>query len=143
MTFRMPFQVDYQDTDAMGIVHHASYLRWFERSRTEWLRSMNISYRDMEEEGYFLPLREATLKYRRTLKFDDHPYVEVSVLRIRQAGVDLEYKIVQDGEIVTTGTTSHVVCSRIAKPDGTIEWAPVRIPEKWRTLWLEQSEKKP
>ena len=137
--FRMPFQVDYVDTDAMGIVHHASYLRWLERSRTEWLRDMGIRYVDMEQEGYFLPLLEATMQYKKSLKFDDHPVVEVSVERIRRAGVELSYRILNEqGEVVTTATTTHMVCSRSLDESGSYVWSPVKIPEKWRTLWLAQ-----
>lgn len=139
--FKMEFQVDYVDTDAMGVVHHSRYFRWFERVRVEWLRSIGLSYREMELEGYILPLSDASIKYRRPLYFDDRPTIEVSVKRIRIAGVELEYKIYVRGELATTASTSHVVCKK-GEGEEEGEWNPVRIPEKWRTIWLAQTVEK-
>lgn len=138
----MEFQVDYIDTDAMGVVHHGSYFRWMERCRVEWLRSFGLSYVEMEKEGYILPLREARLEYKKPLYFDDRPTIMVRVDRLRVAGVDLAYEIRKNGELMTKGFTGHVVCLR-GTEDGKSALSPVRIPEKWRKLWLEQSEKKP
>lgn len=137
----MKFQVDYVDTDAMAVAHHASYFRWFERVRVEWLRHLGLSYLEMEKEGYMLPLREASVKYRKPLRFDDHPEIEVWVEKLRQAGVDLAYRISLNGEEVSTGLTSHVLCQKSEQSAGAL--VPVRIPEKWRTVWQAQSAKKP
>ena len=139
--FKTTFQVDYADTDAMGVAHHASYFRWLERCRVEWLRSLGMSYLEMEAEGYLLPLRSADIRYKKPLRFDDHPVIEVFVEKLRSAGVDLGYRILKNDELVTEARTSHVLCARSGFGADT-QLSPVRIPEKWRVLWQEQSEKK-
>lgn len=139
--FKMTFQVDYIDTDAMGVVHHASYFRWFERCRVEWLRELGMSYLEMEKEGYLLPLRSAGITYKKPLYFDDHPEIQVCVGKLRSAGIDLLYRIYRNGELATEGSTSHVICLRTGEGANT-KLSPVRLPEKWRTVWQEQSEKK-
>jgi len=138
--FKVGFQVDYADTDAMAVAHHASYFRWFERARVEWLRHLGLSYFEMEREGYLLPLRSAEIKYRKPLRFDDRPEVEVWVEKLRAAGIDLGYNVWLNGEIVTSAQTSHVLVLRPTSGEGM---SPVKIPEKWRKVWQEQSAKKP
>ena len=54
--FEIPIQVRYAETDAMGVVHHSSYFVWLELARVEWLKSLGIDYKQMEQEGFFLPV---------------------------------------------------------------------------------------
>jgi acyl-CoA thioester hydrolase len=140
--FRIPFQVDYADTDAMGVVHHANYFRWFERARVEWLRSMGFSYAELEKQGYILPLREATIQYLKTLVFDDQAEVEVSLAKLGRVQVDLKYRIFVRGELCTTATTHHVLCKRERSPSGD-EWKITKFPKEWRQAWELQNEKSP
>lgn len=137
--FSVKIQVDYVDTDAMAVAHHASYFRWFERARVEWMHHLKIPYNDMETAGYLLPLRSTEVRYLKPLRFDDRPTVEIYVEKLRAASIDIGYRIVLNGDVITTGMTSHVLCTR--EHDGTL--TPVKIPEKWRAVWLEQSAKKP
>ena len=56
-------RVRYAETDAMGIVHHANYLVWFEAGRGDYFRHLGVSYEEVEERGYLLPLSEAYVRY--------------------------------------------------------------------------------
>ena len=67
MTYRVP----YADTDQMSVVYYANYLEYFERSRTEMLRDAGLPYSQLEQQGYFLPVAEATCKYRASATYDD------------------------------------------------------------------------
>ena len=67
MTYRVP----YADTDQMGVVYYANYLEYFERSRTEMLRDAGLPYKELEQRGYFLPVAEASCKYRASATYDD------------------------------------------------------------------------
>ncbi len=67
MTYRVP----YADTDQMGVVYYANYLEYFERGRTEMLRSAGMPYSEMEKLGVFLPVREAQLTYFSSAHYDD------------------------------------------------------------------------
>ena len=64
-------RVIYADTDQMGVVYHSNYLRYFEIGRTELLRELGISYKDMEACGLFLPVKEAFIDYKISIKYDD------------------------------------------------------------------------
>ena len=64
-------RVRYAESDQMGVAHHASYIPWLEEARIEWLRAHHRSYRQLETEGVFMPVTEMTVRYRRSLRFDD------------------------------------------------------------------------
>ena len=64
-------RVRYQETDAMGRVHHANYINYFEMGRTELLRSMGRSYREVEAEGFYLVVAEISVRYLLPAQYDD------------------------------------------------------------------------
>ena len=64
-------RVRYAETDRMGVVYHANYLVWFEVGRTDLLRGLGWTYREMEESGVMLPVIEAHCEYRRPARYDD------------------------------------------------------------------------
>jgi len=72
MAFRHPVRVYWEDTDAGGIVFYANYLKFFERARTEWLRSLGIEQSRLREEtgGMFI-VTETALRYHRPARLDD------------------------------------------------------------------------
>ena len=76
---RTQIRVTYGDTDAMGVVYYANYLRWFEVARTEMMRHFGIAYKAMEAEGVFLPVAEVFWKYHRSAKYDDLLIVETRI----------------------------------------------------------------
>src|SRR5438552_6273578 len=72
-------RVRYAETDQMGVVYYANYFVWFEVGRTDLLRSAGWSYREMETDGYTLPVIDAQCAYRESAKYDDE-------IEIRTAG---------------------------------------------------------
>jgi acyl-CoA thioester hydrolase len=66
-----PLRVRYQETDRMGVVFHGNYVTWFEVGRTEWIRALGISYRQLEEQGLLLPVVDLNIRYGRPAKYDD------------------------------------------------------------------------
>ena len=71
MYYDMQYRVPYADTDQMGVVYYANYLEYFERSRTEMLRSIGLPYRELEERGVIFPVREAHCDYLASARYDD------------------------------------------------------------------------
>ena len=61
-------KVRYAETDQMGVVHHSIYPQYLEISRLNWLDTLGISYKSMEEEGIMLPVFELNLKYHKLNK---------------------------------------------------------------------------
>lgn len=71
MKHSMEYRVPYADTDQMGVVYYANYLEYFERSRTEMLRSIGLPYSELEKMGFFLPVSEAYCKYHSSAHYDE------------------------------------------------------------------------
>lgn len=65
------FRVRYGETDQMGVVYHGNYAQYLEMGRVEWLRSMGISYKAMEENGIMLPVISLNIKFKKSAVYDD------------------------------------------------------------------------
>jgi acyl-CoA thioester hydrolase len=70
--FRLPVRVYYEDTDAGGVVYHTGYIRFFERARTEWLRALGFSQKQLvEETGVLFSVVDMTVRYLKPARLDD------------------------------------------------------------------------
>lgn len=86
--FTWTVRVYYEDTDAGGIVYYANYLKFFERARTEWLRSLGIDQHTLrEEEGALFVVRSASVDYRASARLDDEVTLTLSVDKLGHASV--------------------------------------------------------
>jgi acyl-CoA thioester hydrolase len=105
---RTEIRVIYGDTDQMGVVYYAQYLRYFEAGRNEFIRAKGLRYRDLEARfGLQLPVAEAGVVYRRPARYDDLIAVETALAELRRASARFEYRVVREGETLTTGFTVH------------------------------------
>ena len=122
-------RVRYAETDKMGVVYYANYLVWFEVGRTDLLRESGWDYREMEKEGYALPVIEAHCTYREPAKYDDVLDVRTTGMLLSPVRVRFTYEIVRaaDAAMLATGTTIHATLDRAGRP--------CRLPERVRT-WL-------
>jgi acyl-CoA thioester hydrolase len=101
-------RVIYGDTDQMGIVYYANYLRYFEAGRNEFIRAKGLRYRDFEERfSLRLPVVEAAVSYRTPARYDDVLTVETTIEDVKRASARFVYRIVREGEVVATGHTLH------------------------------------
>lgn len=101
-------RIIYGDTDQMGIVYYANYLRFFEAGRTEFLRAKGMSYREFEEgHRLHLPVAEAGVVYRSPARYDDLVTIETSLVEVRRASARFEYRILRGEELLVTGFTVH------------------------------------
>lgn len=108
--------VRYAETDMMGVVYHGNFLPWFEIGRTTLLKELGLPYRQLEAEGYRLPVLEVGAKYFRPALYDDTITIittihEKPLLRIR-----LEYEVKRGDELLATGFTVHAFIDREGKP---------------------------
>nr|HID59008.1 acyl-CoA thioesterase [Desulfobacterales bacterium] len=104
------YRVIYGDTDKMGVVYHACYLRLFEIGRTEFLRQLGVSYREIEERGFYLPVSEAFCKYLNPARYDDLLYIDTELMELKKATILFNYRVSSDSEgtnILVTGYTRH------------------------------------
>lgn len=108
--------VRYAETDMMGVVYHGNYLPWFEVGRTTLLKELGLPYRQLEADGFRLPVLEVTAKYLRPALYDDTITIvttlhERPLLRIR-----LEYEVRRGDELLATGSTVHAFIDREGRP---------------------------
>lgn len=106
-------RVIYGDTDQMGVVYYANYLRWFEAGRAEFLRVKGVSYAAFERDrGLTLPVSEASVSYRSPARYDDLVIVETTLAEARRASARFTYRVVRDGELLASGFTVHACVDR-------------------------------
>jgi acyl-CoA thioester hydrolase len=110
-------RVIYADTDAMGIVYHTNYIRWFEIGRTELLRSVGIVYAEMEAGGYNLPLTEAYCNYLFPAKYDQLIVVETELEYLKRASMKFLYTIWDEEreKALVEGYTIHACTNKMGK----------------------------
>ncbi len=126
---RVRLRVRYAETDRMGVVYNAHYLTWFEVGRTEFMRSLGVPYRSMEEQGLALPLVDATLRFRRPIRYDDLVTVETAIDQLRSRTITFSYRILRDSDLVADGTTTHAC---VASSGGRVTHFPSWLREELR-----------
>jgi acyl-CoA thioester hydrolase len=121
-------RVRYAETDKMGVVYYANYFVWFEVGRTDLLRQSGWNYRDMEIEGFGLPVIEAHCTYKESAKYDDEIEVRTSAEMLSPVRVQFTYEIVRasDAAMLATGSTVHATLDRNGRP--------CRLPDRVRTV---------
>ena len=101
------YRVIYGDCDSMAIVYYANYLKLFEIGRTELLRELGVTYRDVEDSGFFLPTTEAYLKYLKPARYDDLLTIETVIGFVKRASSRFDYSIYRGEDILVQGYTIH------------------------------------
>src|SRR3977135_806673 len=112
----------------MGVVYYANYLVWFEVARTELLRDAGWSYREMEADGFMLPVLEANCVYRQPARYDDELDVKTTATVVSPVRMKFPSYVVRppDDLLLATGYTVH------ASIDGG--GRPCRLPDRVRQL---------
>jgi acyl-CoA thioester hydrolase len=100
-------RVRYSEIDRMGFAYNAHYLTWFEIGRSEYMRAKGLSYREIEERGYYLPLVEAALTLRLPVRYDDELVVETRIAETRSRTVTFAYRLIRGDRVHAAGTTRH------------------------------------
>jgi acyl-CoA thioester hydrolase len=122
--FRLPIRIYWEDTDAAGIVFYANYLKFFERARTEWLRSFGLEQERLRAEtGIAFVVTETSLRYFVPARLDDIIEVSVHVERLGQASLIVTQQAQREDHLLAEGTI-RVGCVDL----GTFR--PRRIPDE-------------
>jgi acyl-CoA thioester hydrolase len=110
-------RVLYSDTDAGGVVYNANYLRYFELGRSEFMRDLVISYKEMEDQGYILPVVESYLRYKAPAHYDDMLLIKTAIQNIKEVSCRFNYQILRriDNTLLVKGFTVHASVNRQGK----------------------------
>lgn len=123
------FRVRYYETDAMGIVHHSNYIRWFELGRTEYLRAVSLAYRSLEDRGIGSPVIGIRCRYLHPSRYDDLIELETWVQAYDGIRLTMGYAARCANKLICSGESDHAFVR-----DGRAV-APVRsLPEVHRVL---------
>ena len=120
--FSMKIKVRYCETDQMGLVHHGSYINYFEEARISWISNLGFSYSEMEKSGIILPVSKLNVSYLRPAYFDDELVVNVELAELPTSRLIFNYTIKNKDEVVVTGTTVLAFLNKETKK-------PVRCPD--------------
>ena len=113
-------RVLYGDTDAAGVVYYANYLRYFEKGRTEYMRNLVMTYREIEAQGLVLPVIECYSRYKAPAAYDDLLTIETSLVQVKQVSCRFNYRIYKnnsdlDRTFLAKGYTVHASIDRSGK----------------------------
>ncbi len=102
------YRVCYADTDQMGVVYYANYFMLFERARTELLRQNGLSYKQIEEQGFMLPVLDAHAKYHRPARYDDLLDVTAHIVEFDGLKLKTICEVKRDGVLLVDGDVTLV-----------------------------------
>ncbi len=120
--FSIKIKVRYCETDQMGLVHHGSYINYFEEARIAWISNLGLSYSEMEKSGIILPVSKLNVSYLRPVYFDDVLVVSVELTEMPTSRLIFNYTIKNKDVVVVTGTTVLAFLNKETKK-------PVRCPD--------------
>lgn len=120
--FDFEVRISYADTDRMGVMYYANYLVLFERGRTEWLRSIGMRYRDLEEKRkIFMPAMESHVQYLAAARYDDLITVRTFLSDLGHAHLTFGSEIYDEaGKLIAKGRVKLAVVN--------LRWRPARLP---------------
>jgi len=115
-------RVRYAETDRMGLLHHANYLVYFEQARTELLRDLGYTYRDMEDQGFLLVLTKIEVRYKKPAYYDDILSIATSVERTTGVRIDHRYEVRRGADLIAEGNTTLACIDREGRPQALPEF---------------------
>lgn len=122
------FPVRYAETDAMGVVHHATYLVYFEEGRSQFMREMGSDYAEIEASGFQLPVTEAAVRYVGSLRYGERVQIKCQLKENKSRRLTFSYEVANGAanKILVTGFTTHIWTD--------IEGKVTRAPLVWHQL---------
>ena len=110
--------INYYETDKMGVVHHSNYIRFFEEARCQFLKDANLPYDKLEEKGIMSPVLGVSCKYKRHVTFGDTIQIETSIKEFSGVKFTVQYKVYNKntGELCVEGESNHCFTDSNLRP---------------------------
>ena len=126
--FEWNARVYFEDTDSGGVVYHTNYLKFMERARTEWLRSLGLNQIKLKKEDKVMfVVRKIDIQYKLPARFNDELLIKTDCIKITDYSIMLEQNILRDEEIITKGKVEIVSIN-------SDYFKPVHIPKMAKQL---------
>ncbi len=125
------FRVRYHETDAMGIVHHAAYITWFEEGRSAFTRALGYSYAQMAADGMDLAVVDVSARYHQPARYDDEVVVSTCLQEMRSRDMTFSYEVrrAADGVLLVTGSSRHISVDRAGRAIRILDGVRRRLAE--------------
>ncbi|MFI3281359.1 MAG: thioesterase family protein [Rikenellaceae bacterium] len=118
----------YCDTDQMGIIHHSNYIRYFEAARCDFMRTLGLSYAEVEARGIMMPILDVESHYIAPLYFDEDITIKISLFEEPKVRIVFHYEIINSkGKVVNYGSTTLGFMHSTSR-------RPTRVPEWFLTM---------
>ena len=109
--FHWSINVYFEDTDAGGVVYSANYLKFLERARPEWLRSLGLQSREISSTFKVLfAVRSVQIEYKKPARLDEQLDVSVEILELRKASLNMQQNIINNNGELIVNATVNIVC---------------------------------
>lgn len=109
-------RVRYSETDMMGIVYHGDYAPWLEVARTDMFRQVGLTYRQLEEMGYRLPVLRLSVDFKQPALYDDEITIEVRITEKPTLRIRLEYVLRRGDDLIASAETVHAFVDKNGRP---------------------------
>ena len=107
LPFKWSIRIYFEDTDSGGVVYHSNYLKFMERARTEWLRSLELNQVDLKKKDKIMfVVANVNIDYKKAARFNDELDIETSLNKIGASKVDLTQNIMKNSELYTSAKVS-------------------------------------
>lgn len=126
MTHSFPIRVYYEDTDMGGVVYYANYLRFIERARSDWVRSLDNDQNAMRDAGLIWVVQRVEADYRVPARFDDELLIETEVLKVSPARLIMGQRVMRD--------ETEIFRAKVTVACVTAQGKPQRLPAEIRAL---------
>jgi acyl-CoA thioester hydrolase len=138
MDYKYIREINYYETDKMGIVHHSNYIRFLEESRSYWMEKVGLPMALVEERGYTIPTIEVNCKYKYHVTCGDEITIEPKITEYNGVKMTVTYKVLdkKTGNTVIEAYTKHCFTNRDLKPVN-IKKCDDLIYDKFEKLYLD------
>ena len=118
MDFEYRREMNYYETDRMGIIHHSNYIRFLEECRCAWMKSLNMPMEKLEEEGITIPVIEVNCKYKNPVTFGNVIIIKPTITDYNGIRMTVKYEVLEEetGRIVIEAYTKHCFTNSELKP---------------------------
>ncbi len=128
------FKVRYKDIDQMGVMYYSRYFEYFEAARTDMMRELGLTYKELEKQGIMMPVVHSESDYYHGPGFDDHLTCITEVREFPKGKMEILYTLVQDSDrktILNRGKTIHAFVKSDGKPTRMPDSLKQALQNKW------------
>jgi acyl-CoA thioester hydrolase len=134
----LEIKIRFSETDAMGVVWHGNYLKFFEDAREEFGTRFKIEYLDMHSNGYFAPIVNSEISHKAAVYYGQKVQIKIQMIKSKASKMIFNYEVknLDTNELAATGSTTQVFLERekrilvLNKPDFLKNWEEK---QEWKT----------